>query len=64
MDFKTEDNLERQQLLKEFDKKIRNSLIKKPKKIGIRDLLRDMGLGRFNKGGIVAKTNSKFKGHF
>jgi len=38
-------------------------LLKTPKKIRIRDLM-PFGLGVFNKGGIVAKTKSKFKGHF
>ena len=62
MMFKTEDNLERQRLVREFDKKIKNYL-KKPRKIRIKDLI-PFGVGVFNKGGIVAKTKSKFKGHY
>ena len=63
MMFKTEDNLERQRLVREFDKKIKNYL-KKPRKIRIRDLIPRFGVGVFNKGGIVAKTKSKFKGQY
>tara|TARA_R100001129_G_scaffold56928_1_gene39133 strand:- start:731 stop:922 length:192 start_codon:yes stop_codon:yes gene_type:complete len=59
------DNLERQKLLKEFDKKIKNFLIKKPKKFSIREAIK-LGMPPLlmNKGGIVARTKSKFKGHF
>ena len=37
--------------------------IKTPRKFRIKDLI-PFGVGVFNKGGIVAKTKSKFKGHY